>query len=228
MTQSTSKNLSPDHPFLTLSEQYTTLQGEGKFSGMACHIIRSVGCDIRCQWCDTDHAFYGGKKISFTEIINNIPPEVKLVLITGGEPLLEKESVFKLIDLLSAPPYNKKIILETGGHISLAGVPDYVHICMDIKLPGSGEDQHDFASNFSYLKREDEIKFVVADERDMDAVEEWISRYALESVCNLLVSPVSGAISLEKIAERIIKKNIPVRMQVQLHKIIWGENATGV
>ncbi len=158
--------------FIEYSELYTSLQGEGLHVGLPCYFIRTSVCDLRCSWCDTPQALGKGKQISFEEILKNIPEHIPLIQITGGEPLIQKEKIISLIQILIAPPFQKKIILETGGHRSIKAIPVETHIVMDIKLPASGEEKQPFAENFSYLKKTDEIKFVVHNIRNR-----WASFY---------------------------------------------------
>lgn len=214
--------------FLKYSEMYLSLQGEGRHSGLPCFFLRTAVCDVRCTWCDTPEALSGGEWISRTEILAAIPAHVQLVQITGGEPLIQKDRVIELIEILSAAPYEKKVLLETGGHRSLAGLPESTHIVMDIKLPSSGEDRHDFAANFEFLKRSDEIKFVIADRNDFERAEHWIREYRLEDVCELLISPVWNRLALNDLAQWLLDAKLQARLQTQLHKHTWGGEATGV
>ena len=213
---------------LHYSEIYTSIQGEGAHSGLPCFFIRTSVCDIRCTWCDTPHALGKGKNISLEELLSQIPDEISLVQITGGEPLIQRKTILKIMEILTQAPFHKKIILETGGHHLLEGIPKEIHIVMDIKLPGSGEEKHDFQRNFSYLKQNDEIKFVIRDRRDFEFSLSLIQTHHLDQICSLVFSPVWGEIELKKLAEWILKEKAPVRLQTQLHKIIWGESAQGV
>ena len=198
--------------------------------GLPCFFIRTAGCDLRCAWCDTPEALAAssGEWYSLEDILARVPENVELVQITGGEPLLQKEKVIGLCRELTAAPRNKKILLETGGHISLEGIPPDVHIVMDIKLPASGEHNHDFARNFSYLKLSDEIKFVVGNRDDFDKAKDWIVRYNLTDVCQILLSPVYQAVELIDLGTWIIDSGLNVRLQTQLHKLIWGASARSV
>ncbi|MCE9599384.1 MAG: 7-carboxy-7-deazaguanine synthase QueE [Spirochaetia bacterium] len=214
--------------FLRVSESYTSVQGEGSHSGLPCHFIRTGVCDIRCSWCDTPQALSSGDFWSKEKILETIPAWIRLVQITGGEPLIQKASVIELSTILAAEPLGKKVLLETGGHRSLEGIPESVHIVMDIKLPGSGEDNHAFEKNFQYLKRSDEIKFVIKDQQDFEKTVSWIREYKLDKICNLLLSPVWGSVKLEKLVTWMLEESIDARIQTQLHKIIWGADATGV
>ena len=214
--------------FLQYAELYSSIQGEGSHSGLACYFIRTAVCDIRCQWCDTPQALSKGKWISLPHILEKIPDHIRLVQITGGEPLVQKKSVISLIKILEAPPFHKKVLLETGGHRSLSGLPKELHIIMDIKLPASGEERHDFAGNFAYLKESDEIKFVVQDRKDFERALQWIREYDLEAKYHLLFSAVWGQLPLRELTQWLMQAKIEARIQAQLHKIIWGSEVQGV
>ena len=174
-----------------------------------------------------------GRWISLPDLLNQIPPHVALVQITGGEPLLQKKSIIRLTQALTAAApaalMPKKVLLETGGHRSLADLPAQIHIVMDIKLPASGEARHDFAANFPYLKRSDEIKFVVQNKSDFAKAAEWVREYKLDEVCNLLFAAVWGRLSLAELARWVLDARLPhARVQTQLHKLIWGAQAQRV
>ena len=214
--------------FLRYAEMYASVQGEGAHAGLPCFFVRTGGCDLRCRWCDTPDALSGGEWISLDGILKAIPPHITLVQITGGEPLLQRDRIVALAGVLSVAPYNKKILLETGGHCSLAGLPQNVHIVMDVKLPASGESDHDFAANFEFLKNTVEIKFVVADRGDFDAAQEWIEEYRLSERFQVLLSPAWGRVALSDLAAWMMEARLSVRLQTQLHKHIWGGEAHGV
>jgi 7-carboxy-7-deazaguanine synthase len=219
-----------DSVALKCQERYASLQGEGAHLGMPCYFIRTSVCDLRCRWCDTPEALtgLGAVRLDIAELAREIPEWIKLVQITGGEPMLQRDGVIALIELLTGAPHSKKVLLETGGHRSLAGLPSQTHVVMDIKLPGSGEAAHDFAANLKHLKSTDEIKFVIADRRDFDAALEWIREFRLAELCDLLFSPVWGELALADLAAWILESQAPVRLQTQLHKHIWGGAARGV
>lgn len=215
---------------IRIAELYHSLQGEGAHMGLPCFFIRTAGCDLRCSWCDTPAALEtgSGRWLSFAEILAEVPDYVGLVQLTGGEPLLQEDRLLALIERLSAPPYEKKILLETGGHKSLARIPAGVHIVMDVKLPGSGEADRDYAANFAHLKPTDEIKFVLTDRADFDAAREWIRAHELDRRFQLLFSPVWGRVELCDLAAWLLETETCGRLQTQLHKHIWGPRATGV
>ncbi|HBS06562.1 MAG TPA: 7-carboxy-7-deazaguanine synthase [Leptospiraceae bacterium] len=208
--------------FLKISETYSTLQGEGSHSGLPCYFIRLAVCDIRCSWCDTPDSWTGGEWQSLQELLSDVPEHIELVQITGGEPLLQIKRLSVLMDRLNN--MGKKILLETGGHRSLENVPSYVHVVMDIKLPSSGETGHDFEANFIHLKKSDEIKFVVAGESDFLAALDWVQRFDLSHRFQILISPVAG-LDLKKLAQWMLDSKLTMRLQLQLHKYIWGPDA---
>jgi len=213
--------------FLRLAETYTSLQGEGSHAGLPCFFIRTGGCDLRCRWCDTPAALTGGQWHSLENILDLIPSQIPLIQITGGEPMLQEEAVVELSRILTGPGYGKKILLETGGHKNLAKIKDFAHIVMDIKLPGSGEEAHDFAFNFPLLKKTDEIKFVIAHRKDFEKAVEWIRIFQLDRF-QILFSPVWGEVKFDELAKWILAEELNVRMQIQMHKIIWGAATGGV
>ncbi|MCB1173108.1 MAG: 4Fe-4S cluster-binding domain-containing protein [Leptospiraceae bacterium] len=214
---------------IRIAELYGSIQGEGHHSGLRCFFIRTAGCDLRCQWCDSPSALQAssGRLYSIPEIVDQVPPDGPLIQITGGEPLLQIQAVLELIAQLRQERPRSKILLETGGHISLQPLPADIHICMDIKLPSSGEDQHDFRANLPFLKSADEIKFVIADYDDYVVMRQWIRADRLADYCAILASPAWGQLQPASLAEWILRDLLPVRMQVQLHKIIWG-NREGI
>ena len=218
----------PTERFLRLSETYTSLQGEGAHTGLPCFFIRTGGCDLRCSWCDTPHALSGGQWIARDALLALVPSHVRLIQLTGGEPLLQRTATLDLCRTLAREPFLKKVILETGGHLSLKDVPDETHIVMDIKLPGSGEPHHPFADNFPLLKQSDEIKFVVRDFEDFRVARHYIEHYKLERTAGLLFSPVWGQLELADLAAWLLQSGIQARLQTQLHKYIWGPAAIGV
>ncbi len=214
---------------LSFHECYTSIQGEGLHMGYPCFFIRTSICDIRCSWCDTPGALLKGESISIQDILCQIPEHIKLIQITGGEPLVQKKTLIPLMEILLQHPYNKKIILETGGHLSISGLPTEIHVVMDIKLPSSQESHHQFDKNFPYLKKSDEIKFVTQDKNDFQVATEYIEKYNLTDCCNILFSPVWGRLSLQELASWILELPYEnIRLQTQLHKHIWGGDTEGV
>lgn len=210
-----------------MNEIFYSIQGESSFMGLPALFIRLSACDLRCTYCDTEHAFYEGKEMSIPEILRAIDGyPTKLALVTGGEPMLQK-SVHDLFRELLERGYT--VCLETGGHIPLKDVDPRVHKIMDLKCPSSGMESHNHYENVEYLTRNDEIKFVVGDRDDFDWACDAIRRYDLSSrVGTVLFSPVYNKLPYDQLAQWVLDCGLPVRMQLQLHKIIWPDAMRGV
>ena len=216
--------------FLKIAELYTSIQGEGIYSGSPCFFIRTAGCDLRCRWCDTPEfiASSSGTWFSQEKLLDSVPRHIPIILITGGEPLLQEKNTLLLMQSLHENFPQKTVLLETGGHRSLSKIPSYDHIVMDIKMPGSGESAHDFVKNLKYLKQTDEIKIVIQDKNDFDSAVRFIELHKIDIGCVIFFSPVPDTVELKLLAEWIIQSELNVRIQIQLHKIIWGKDAKGV
>ena len=211
---------------LTVNEIFKSLQGESSFTGRPCIFIRLTGCNLRCAWCDTEYAFYEGKQKSVKDIVDAIDPlGVPLVEITGGEPLMQEE-VYGLMDALLAKDY--QVLLETGGSLSVARVPERVIKIVDIKCPGSGEESKNLWDNLDHLNPTDEVKFVLADRADYEWSRDILQRHTIHQKAQVLFSPVYDTLGLKELAAWVLEDNLPVRVQTQLHKIIWGKDAIGV
>jgi len=206
--------------FLDISEIFLSLQGESSLAGVPCVFVRLAGCDLRCYWCDTSYAFSGGTRMNLEEILQEVAKyQVRLVEITGGEPLLQGNSL-KLMDRLLDSGY--RVMLETGGHKSIAEVDRRVKIICDIKCPGSGMAGKNLWENLSLLKPDDEIKFVLAGRDDYNWAVDIVRKYNLGSSHTVLFSPVEEHLPVRDLAEWILRDRVPVRLQVQLHRVIWG------
>ena len=212
---------------LTINEIFHSIQGESTYAGLPCVFVRLTACDLRCSWCDTPYAFHEGRKVPLDEIVARVDAyECPLVEITGGEPLLQP-GVYPLMDRLLAS--GRTVLLETGGHISLARVPAAVVKVMDVKCPGSGESEKNDWSNLDRLTPRDQVKFVILDRADYDFARDIIERHALASrVASILLSPVHGRLDLQQLAEWMLADRVPARFQIQLHKYIWGADVRGV
>jgi 7-carboxy-7-deazaguanine synthase len=211
---------------LTVNEIFKSLQGESTFTGLPCIFIRLTGCNLRCTWCDTEYAFYEGKPKSVQDILNAIEPlGVPLVEITGGEPLLQDE-VYDLMNALLEKNY--QVLVETGGGVSVANVPDRVIKILDVKCPGSGEASKNLWDNLDHLNPEDEVKFVLADRADYDWSRDILDRFKIHQKARVLFSPVYDRLDLKELAAWVLADNLPVRVQTQLHKVIWGKDTIGV
>jgi 7-carboxy-7-deazaguanine synthase len=213
---------------LRTTEIFLSIQGESTHAGRPCAFVRLTGCPMRCVWCDSEYTFTGGEKISFEDIFAKLKEfGCNLVEVTGGEPLAQK-SVFPFITKLCDDGY--EVLIETGGFISTELVDKRASIILDVKCPASGESERNHWENLNrlnYLK--DEVKFVIADLEDWEFAKEMIARYSLEERTKaILVSPVFGLENLSEIAETVAKSNLKVRLNMQLHKYIWGKDVHGV
>jgi len=212
---------------LTINEIFYSIQGESTFTGRPCVFVRLTACDLRCAWCDTPYAFTEGRKMSIDEVVTAVQGyDCPLVELTGGEPLLQP-GVYALMDRLLS--LGRTVVVETGGHISLERVPAAVIKVMDVKCPGSGESARNDWDNLARLGPLDEVKFVVKDRADYEYAREVIVRHDLASrVGAVLISPVHGVLELRPLAEWMLADHLSARLQVQLHKYIWGAEVRGV
>ena len=211
---------------LLIHEIYRSIQGESTFAGLPCVFVRTTGCGQRCSYCDTPHAFTEGAEISAEDVLQRVLAfDTPLVELTGGEPLLQAE-VFPLMTALADA--GKTVLLETGGAEDVARVDGRVHIIMDLKCPDSGECERNRLENLDHLKPTDEIKFVIASRRDFDWTIETIQRHHLDRRFTVLLSAVFGRVILADLAEWLLATGLNVRMQLQMHKVIWDPKARGV
>ena len=211
---------------LEVTEIYKSVQGESTYVGLPCVFVRLTGCNLRCVWCDTAYAFDGGKKLSVGKILDQVKSfGINLVEITGGEPLLQKE-VFTLMEKLLKNKF--LVMLETGGSLSIKNVPNEVVKIVDLKCPGSGEENKNDWSNLDHLSSEDQIKFVIADRNDYEWSRSVLRSYELDKKVQILFSPVFEKLTLKDLTEWILEDNLAVRLQTQLHKHIWDKNKIGV
>jgi 7-carboxy-7-deazaguanine synthase len=210
---------------LKINEIFYSIQGESTFSGLPCVFVRLTYCNLRCSYCDTTYAFFEGRTMTHDEIIDVIRQfDCRLIEITGGEPLLQK-NVYPLMSELCNQGY--KVLLETAGHMDISQVDRRVKRIMDIKCPSSGESEKIFWTNLTYLNADDEIKFVVGSAADLTWAAEVIKKHALTNICPVIFSPVFGSMENRRLAEWILSSRLPVRMQIQLHKQIWEPNEKG-
>ena len=211
---------------IKINEIYLSVQGESTHTGLPCIFIRLTGCNLRCSWCDTAYAFHEGKNMSIDEILQKVENfGIHLVEITGGEPLMQ-DNVYTLIRKLIEKGY--KVMLETGGSISLERVPKDVIKIMDLKCPGSGEQEKNNLDNLKLLAPHDEVKFVILDKKDYEWSRDIIKKYKINETAQILLSPVFDKLELKEIVKWILEDRLPVRLQTQLHKIIWDKNTIGV
>jgi 7-carboxy-7-deazaguanine synthase len=212
---------------LTINEIFYSVQGESTRAGELCVFVRLTACDLRCSWCDTPYAFHEGRKMSVDEVLTEIDRHsCPLVEITGGEPLLQ-DDVYPLMERLLAA--GRRVMLETGGHRSIARVPPAVLKVVDVKCPGSGEAARNDWDNLGRLAPHDEVKFVIQDRADYEYASDVVARHNLPERCRaVLFSPVHGVMDPKQLAEWILADRLPVRLQLQAHKYIWSPDTRGV
>tara|TARA_B100000029_G_scaffold484358_1_gene536465 strand:- start:717 stop:1358 length:642 start_codon:yes stop_codon:yes gene_type:complete len=211
---------------IQINEIYKSIQGESSYSGIPCIFIRFTYCNLRCSYCDTEYAFYEGKDMTIEEILEKVESlDCNLVEITGGEPLLQ-DGCIELIKNLEKR--NHTVLLETGGALPINKVSSKTHIILDIKCPSSKMDDKNYWKNIKELKKTDEVKFVIGDKADYNWSKKIITKYDLTKKCSILMSPVYDKIKPRKIVEWILKDNLEVRFQLQIHKEIWDKNTIGV
>ena len=213
---------------LRITEIFLSIQGESTHAGRPCAFVRLTGCPMRCVWCDSVYTFTGGVRLSFDEIFAQLKTfGCNLVEITGGEPLAQK-NVFPFITKLCDEGF--EVLIETGGYISTEKVDERAKIILDVKCPASGEAERNHWTNLERSNAEkDEVKFVIADLNDWEFAKEIIARYDLENRAKaILISPVFGIENLREIAETVSKSGLKVRLNLQLHKYIWGADVHGV
>jgi 7-carboxy-7-deazaguanine synthase len=211
---------------LMVHEIYRSLQGESTYAGLPCVFVRLTACHLRCEYCDTPHAFNQGMPMTLDEVVARVRVlETDLVEITGGEPLLQAE-VFPLMTRLADG--GKTVLLETSGAIDTTPVDSRVHIILDVKTPGSGEVQANCWSNLDRLRPTDEVKFVICDRADFEWAEKVVREYRLTWRCPVLFSPSFGQTDATELARWVLETRLPVRLQLQLHKILWDPRARGV
>jgi 7-carboxy-7-deazaguanine synthase len=212
---------------LTINEIFHSIQGESTHAGRPCVFVRLTACDLRCRWCDTPYAFHEGRKMSVDDVVADVEARgCQTVEVTGGEPLLQPD-VYPLMQRLLDS--GKTVLIETGGHRSIANVPAGVVRIMDVKCPGSGESEKNDWSNLGHLTMRDEVKFVLADRTDYEYARDIVLREDLASRVNaVLFSPVHGGLDAKLLAEWVIADRLDVRVQLQVHKYIWSPQTRGV
>lgn len=211
---------------LKINEIFYSIQGESTNAGLPCIFIRLTGCNLRCNYCDTEYAFFEGNEFSINEILDEIQKyNCKLVEITGGEPLVQSE-VHQLIDLLIENNYS--VMMETNGSCDISQVNKEVKIIMDLKCPMSGMFDKNNYSNINYLKSTDEVKFVISNKEDYNWVKFVIKENDLGNKCIILLSCNSSILAKDELASWILEDSLNVRFHIQLHKIIWNPETRGV
>ena len=211
----------PETGILRVSEIFFSLQGETSRVGLPTIFVRLTGCPLRCSYCDTEYAFHGGKGMSISSILEEVSSyEAHNVTVTGGEPLAQKKCLI-LLRLFCDAGYS--VSLETSGAQDVSRVDGRVIKVLDVKTPGSGEAKKNLWTNLEYLTHQDELKFVLCDEVDYQWAIETIRKHHLDHICSVLFSPVYGKLDPALLASWILRDRLRVRMQIQLHKLLWGE-----
>ncbi len=206
---------------IKIDEIFYSIQGESNTIGFPTVFIRLTGCPIRCSYCDTSYAFYGGKDLSIEEILARVNSYgSKHVLVTGGEPLAQANTK-ELLKLLC--DQNFHVSIETGGMLDISMIDPRVSIVLDIKTPGSNENHSNLVNNYSKLKTNDQIKFVICDFDDFIWSKDIVKRYNLLEKCEVIFSPSYGEVENHELADWVLEEKMPVRFQVQLHKVLWGD-----
>ncbi|HSE32535.1 MAG TPA: radical SAM protein [Pyrinomonadaceae bacterium] len=213
---------------LRVTEIFRSIQGESTHAGRPCTFVRLTGCPMRCAWCDSEYTFTGGDHYSLEDVMARVHAlGCQLVEITGGEPLAQREA-FELIRRLCDEGF--EVLVETGGYVSTADVDERAKIILDVKCPASGEEPRNHWPNLGLLRADkDEVKFVVADAGDWDYAQTVIHKYDLQTNAKaILISPAWEQIDLKSLADWVSSSGLNVRMQLQLHKYIWGPDVRGV
>lgn len=213
---------------LRVTEIFLSIQGESSHAGRPCSFVRLTGCPMRCVWCDSEYTFYGGEKINLADIFAKLDEfGCNLVEVTGGEPLAQK-AVFPFITELCDRGY--EVLIETGGYVSTEAVDLRAAVILDVKCPASGEAERNHWPNLERLRADrDEVKFVIAGFDDWNFAKDVIAKYDLEKHAKeILISPVHGVENLAEIASEVSRSKLKVRLNLQLHKFIWGADARGV
>ncbi|HYR58810.1 MAG TPA: radical SAM protein [Chthoniobacteraceae bacterium] len=214
-------------PTLKINEIYQSIQGESSWAGWRCVFVRLTACDLRCSYCDTEYAFYEGKKRLVSEVRDEVLAlDCPLVEITGGEPLLQKNVLPLMRELCDA---GRTVLIETSGAHDISPIDPRVHCIMDLKTPGSGECARNLWSNIAHLEKRDEVKFVIGSREDYEWSRDRVREHDLAARCGcVLFSPIFGRIEPREIVEWIIEDKLPVRFQLQMHKFIWEPARKGV
>ena len=211
---------------LRVNEIFHSIQGESSLAGSPCVFVRLTGCNLRCSWCDTAYAFHEGQPMSVEEVAERVGRyDCALVEVTGGEPLLQPDAIPLMRELLHR---GHRVMLETGGSLPIDHVPEGVLRIVDVKCPGSRESQRNRWENLALLRRGDEVKFVLADREDYLWAVARVKEHDLPARCVVLFSSVHEALPPGVLGEWVLQDRLPVRVQVQMHKILWPGVERGV
>ena len=211
---------------MKISEIFTSIQGESSFAGMPCSFVRLTGCNLRCSYCDTSYAYEDGYELTGEEVMRKVRNTgLNLIEITGGEPLLQKE-VFHVIRVLLEE--DRTVLIETNGSQNIRGIDRRAVIILDIKTPGSGMSDKMDLSNLDEIGKHDEVKFVVTDRNDYEWAKDIISTFRLVQRCTVLISPAFGFLRPEDLARWMVDDKLSARLNLQLHKYIFGSARRGV
>lgn len=218
--------------YLRVTEIFHSIQGESTWAGLPCVFVRLTGCPLRCTWCDTEYSFHGGEKVPLEEILRRVTDySCTLVEITGGEPLIHPNA-FQLAEELLDRGFT--VLVETSGAVDIGPLDPRTHTIMDLKAPGSGEERKNLWSNLTHLSHRDEVKFVLKNRTDFDWACAVIREHGLQcqvlegKLKALLFSPVWGELDPETLSDWLLEEALPVRLQIQLHKLIWDPSTRGV
>ena len=212
---------------LNIHEIYASIQGESSFAGLPCAFVRTVGCNLRCSWCDTTQAFHGGERLARAEVLRRaLSFHTPLVEVTGGEPLLQAGVLPLLRALCDA---GKTVLIETSGERDISAVDPRVHRIVDLKAPGSGESARNRLENLDHLTERDELKMVLRDRQDYEWGRSMLIEHTLAArVKHVLLSPVHGVLDPRELVAWVLEDALPVRVNLQLHKYVWGADTQGV
>ena len=211
-----------------VAEMFTSIQGESSHAGLPCTFVRLTGCGLRCAWCDTAYAFHGGEDVAATAIVERVRAAgVPFACLTGGEPLEQPGAGALCRSILDALP-GMRVTVETGGHRDISILPPDAIAILDVKCPGSGMERRNDPANLARLRPGDEVKFVLADERDYAFAREFLADAPIPPGVGVLVSPVHGRLDPRHLAARMTRACVAARLNLQTHKYVWGADARGV
>lgn len=211
---------------MRVTEIYKSIQGETTYAGLPCTLVRFTACHLRCVWCDTPHAFQGGQERSREEIRAEVRRlGAPLVLLTGGEPLLQRDLPALARELMDD---GFRVMVETSGSLDISPLPEGSVVILDVKCPGSGESQHNRWSNLEHLEPCDEVKFVIADHRDWQFADNLVRSGRIPAFVEILYSPVHGSCDPKELVNWLLESGLRGRVQLQIHKVIWGAHTQGV